>query len=454
MKEVDMATKHTRRDFLKLTGMGVGTLALLGGSACSSGSSGGGSKSLLVWYWGEQEAAGMKDFMETAVRQYKAKSQVDVTAVLQESDTLYTAFRTAAESGKGPDVQFFWGGTQALEDVWLGNVAALSDYIPQGWLDNVPVTSRRETYWNGKQWGLPFYQIGTAWAYNKKMFTDAGLDPESPPLTWDDFLTALQKLKGSGVIPIGSGFKDAYLGGWLISYMGDQNFNSIDEAIKPFQEGGSAYSGDTYVEWVVRLQDLIRRGFFNDDILSLDLYQGQDLFATQKAAITNSVQPQIVNFERQLGKDTVGVMNTPVFGTGTLANKVGAPCQVLTITSFTDKGEDAADFLEYLHEPDTMHEMYRMCGAVAPDNRFDSSWLTSNADKQFAQWVEEKPNFWYQYYYPFPFERDGVTPGIQQLFQEDGTPEKAIEYMQDAIDKWRSEHPDQVDAYNTWELLE
>ena len=448
-----------RRQFLRGLSVAAGLAAAPGLlSACSSGSGGGASAAggdLLVWYWGEQEAAGMKKYFENQVKKYNTSGKDkkgDVKAVLQESDTLYTAFRTAAEAKKGPDVQFFWGGTQALEDVWMGHVAPLSDHVSKSFLDQLDTDARRETFWDGKQWGMPFYQIGTAWAYNKKMFAKAGLDPEHPPTTWDDFIAALTALKKSGVTPLGAGFKDEYLGGWLISYFGGQNFDTIDEAIAVFR-GDTQYAGAKYTEWLDRVKELIDRGFFNDDVLSLDLYQGQQLFESQKAAITNSVQPQIVGFERKLGADTVGVMRSPVFGTGKLANFFPAPSQVLTITSFSPRMDRAAQFLEYLHTPAVMKAMYDACGAITPDKRFDTNWLNTQADKTMAQWKATLPNFWYQYYYPFPFERDGVTPGVQQLFQPGGNVPAAVKSMQQAIAKWQREQPAQVKAYKQWQLL-
>ena len=448
-----------RRQVLRGLGVTAGLVTAPGLlAACGSDDDSGGSGAagdLLVWYWGEQEAAGMKKFFEGQVERYNAAGSDpdgDVVAVLQESDTLYTAFRTAAEAKDGPDVQFFWGGTQALEDVWMGNVEPLSDHVSQEFLDNLDDDARRETFWDDKQWGSPFYQIGTAWAYNKKMFAEADLDPETPPATWDDFIAALTALKASGVIPLGAGFKDAYLGGWLISYLGGQNFDSIDDAIAVFR-GDADYSGTMYTEWLDRLKELIDRGFFNDDVLSIDLYQGQQLFESQEAAITNSVQPQIVGFERKLGADTVGVMRTPVYGTGELADFFPAPSQVLTITSFSPRQDRAAQFLEYLHEPEVMKAMYEACGAITPDKKFDPAWLNTEADKTMAEWKATLPNFWYQYYYPFPFERDGVTPGVQQLFQPDGSVSEAVTTMQAAIDKWRREQPAQVEAYQQWQLL-
>ncbi|MGC9670692.1 ABC transporter substrate-binding protein [Planosporangium sp. 12N6] len=430
-----------------------GLLAACGGDDKDGGSAATGE--LLIWYWGEQEAAGMKGFFEGAVDDYN-KAGTDTAgkarAVLQESDSLYTAFRTAAKAKKGPDVQFFWGGTQALEDVWAGRVAPLDDYLSRGALDNANKDVRRETNWDGKQWGLPFYEINTAWAYNKKMFAKAGLDPENPPTTWDEFIAALTALKRSGVTPLGAGFKDAYLGGWLVSYFGAQNFDSIDEAVAPFR-GDAAYDGDKYLGWLDRIKELIDRGFFNDDVLSLDLYQGQQLFESQKVAITNSVQPQIVGWERKLGTDTVGVMLSPAWGSGKLARFFPGASQVLTITSFSPRKERAAKFLEHLHDPAVMKAMYDACGAVSPDAKFDPAWLTSDIDKQMAKLKGSLPTIWYQYYYPFPFERDGVTPGVQQLFQPGGSVKTAAKMMQDAIEKWKREQPAQVKAYKQWKLL-
>jgi len=213
---------------------------------------------LTVWYWGEQEAPGLKDFMDEAARLYTEEHpNIEVKTVLQGED-LRVAFRAAAEAKQGPDIQYFWGGVWTLEDAWLGNLVPISDYWSEEEIAHLPIGQRAESFWDGKQWGMPFYQIGTFWVYNKKLFAEAGLDPETPPATWDELLTACGKLKAKGITPIGMGLKDGQFGGWLISYFGAQNLDSIEDLLAAIR-GDQDFTEKKHAEWWVRLDELIQR---------------------------------------------------------------------------------------------------------------------------------------------------------------------------------------------------
>lgn len=134
-------------------------VSLLFGCGKSDDAKGTGKTTLSVWYWGEQEVPGYKAYMEEMVKRYEKKNpDIKVEAVLQESDNLYTAFRTAEAAGEGPDIQYMWGGTQAMEDVWKGNVAPISDYISEEELSVIPEVGigsdelERETMGNPGIW--------------------------------------------------------------------------------------------------------------------------------------------------------------------------------------------------------------------------------------------------------------------------------------------------------------
>ena len=50
----------------------------------------------------------------------------------------------------------------------------------------------------GKTWGIPFQRSTIVAYYNKDMFRAAGLDPESPPKTWDEMISMGKKLTKDG----------------------------------------------------------------------------------------------------------------------------------------------------------------------------------------------------------------------------------------------------------------
>jgi ABC-type glycerol-3-phosphate transport system substrate-binding protein len=65
----------------------------------------------------------------------------------------------------------------------------------------------------GKIYGVPQNGYALALLYNRKLFTAAGLDPDKPPATWDEFRSAAKALTTSSV----AGYAEpsiSYQGGW------------------------------------------------------------------------------------------------------------------------------------------------------------------------------------------------------------------------------------------------
>jgi sn-glycerol 3-phosphate transport system substrate-binding protein len=48
--------------------------------------------------------------------------------------------------------------------------------------------------YGGKVYGVPFQRSTPVMYYNKDAFSEAGLDPEKPPVTWDELISVAQKL--------------------------------------------------------------------------------------------------------------------------------------------------------------------------------------------------------------------------------------------------------------------
>jgi sn-glycerol 3-phosphate transport system substrate-binding protein len=62
----------------------------------------------------------------------------------------------------------------------------------------VPAVAGYYTAPNGQMLSLPFNSSTTVLHYNKDAFKAAGLDPEAPPKTWPELVSAAAKLKASG----------------------------------------------------------------------------------------------------------------------------------------------------------------------------------------------------------------------------------------------------------------
>ncbi|MFI6648041.1 ABC transporter substrate-binding protein [Streptomyces sp. NPDC050529] len=67
----------------------------------------------------------------------------------------------------------------------------------------------------GKVYGVPNVSYSVGLVYNRKLFKEAGLDPEAPPKTWDEVRTAAEKIAGLGDGYVGYGeYGGGNVGGW------------------------------------------------------------------------------------------------------------------------------------------------------------------------------------------------------------------------------------------------
>jgi multiple sugar transport system substrate-binding protein len=140
---------------------------------------------LTVWWWGEQEAPGLQQWMRETVHRYRAAHPgVEIATVLQATESLYPSFASAGQARQGPDIQYMWGGISTMQFVWRGYVHPISDLLSEDDLEPVFPGSLRETAFQGKVYGLPWYALPFLLVYSKPAFARAGLDPDHPPRTW------------------------------------------------------------------------------------------------------------------------------------------------------------------------------------------------------------------------------------------------------------------------------
>ena len=326
---------------------------------------------LTMWWWGEQEAAGAKNWLAQTIKLYEKKHPtVSIKTVLQTTDGLIPAFKAAAAAKKGPDIQYFWGGIWSLDDAWLGNTKPVSDYIPKSELRHY-LNAKEDTY-AGKVWTAPWYvQPSFPVLYRKDVLAKAGV---KVPTTWAALLKSCDALNGKGITPIAGGIKDGWFGGWLYSIIGAQGISSISDVLDA-TTGKQKFTDPKHAAWWTRLQEMRDHKCWNDDINSLELYQGQQRWAQGKAAMTVAAGSDVKKFVQQVGVAKAGVMAMPKWGKGPYAGRLGSTSQTVGITAWTKYPKESADFIMFMHTPERMAAWFNTTGAFPADDRFNTKLI-------------------------------------------------------------------------------
>ena len=130
------------------------------------------------------------DAMNALIAQFE-EANPDVR-VIHNSDIPYANFRdelaASAPAGVGPDVvSLFYGWIPAFVDA--GYLVPLpAEDFPEEWIESFFSPMVAESKFEGSYWAIPTAVRSLALFWNKDIFEAAGLDPETPPATLDEFL--------------------------------------------------------------------------------------------------------------------------------------------------------------------------------------------------------------------------------------------------------------------------
>jgi multiple sugar transport system substrate-binding protein len=263
-----MGRRLTRQDFLLLSaGAGAGLmLAGCGGGpennpAVQQGGGGGGKEyngpKVDLAFW-NGFTGGDGPVMRKLVEEFSAQhDNINVTMNTVEWETYYQKVPAAVSTGEGPDVGIMHIDTVAtnaarsviipLDDVANALKLKESDFVPSVWNAGI---------YEDQRYGIPLDVHPFGDFYNKDVMEKGGLDPNKPPQTKDEFMGALEQLKGKGIqgfwvptVPAGSTWIFETL---LWQYGGELYNEDVTEA---------TWNSDAGVDALTWLVDLIEQGY-------------------------------------------------------------------------------------------------------------------------------------------------------------------------------------------------
>jgi multiple sugar transport system substrate-binding protein len=134
----------------------------------------------------------MIDTMRKLADQYMQENPgIEVTV---EEEPEGGAFEALIAAGNQPDLIVASFGSQIGRLAASGNVVLPLEDMPgaQELFDQLAPEAVQELY--GHTYYVPVGADVTMMIYNKQLFEEAGLDPENPPTTWDEFLAVAQTI--------------------------------------------------------------------------------------------------------------------------------------------------------------------------------------------------------------------------------------------------------------------
>jgi ABC-type glycerol-3-phosphate transport system substrate-binding protein len=198
--------------------------------------------------------------------------------------------------------------------------------------------------------GVPIGGQGVIWYYNKKLFTDAGLDPEKPPTTWDEFAAACKALKAKGITPIGMSGADSFLPWWAWSSFSAQMYPTSAQVLD-FQTGKTPLNDAGMQQSLDAVKETYDQGWWNADYKDQKFSDTEAAFIKGKVAMVSGIITDIMNWvvwDEKMGKEAYGVFSAPLLPGATKQAQFYNTTLVYATSKDTKELDTARSFIEYL----------------------------------------------------------------------------------------------------------
>lgn len=320
-----------------------------------------------------------KAYWEKMVDGFMAENP-DIEIEYQEApagDDFETKLNTGFASGTAPDVINFTLASMGTR-VPLGQYASLDEYM-DGWegKEDFMESALSLGNINGTQYGIPVIADPRILIYNKEMFEEAGLDPESPPATWDELREAhkaLIKKDGDTVVQTGLGIPTSGTNTqhWFSIFI-EQNGvkNLVDD-----DNNTILCNTPEAIEAAEFMKELVDEGavFWNADNAD------ENPFASGKAAMTFANDTSFANWNTGDLEGKIA-MADPISGT---QQATFCGMSFMFMSGETEHKEEVWKFIEYVSSAESMWTRYEDLGSAVLRESLKEKYIAEDPEKHEA----------------------------------------------------------------------
>ncbi len=201
----------SRRTFVtRAVALGVSSSAIVSMlQACGSSAGSGSATASTLSFWIRDSDTVL---VKPLVKAYNASHKTQIKLNIIPAASFVQKFGTAVAGGEAPDIVaidlVYMPAFDAAQE--MTDITALAQKLP--YYSNLLPSHTRLATTNGKLYALPFSADGSVLLWNKQLFQQAGLDPNTPPTNWSEIETYAKKITALGSSYYGYYFSGACAG--------------------------------------------------------------------------------------------------------------------------------------------------------------------------------------------------------------------------------------------------
>ncbi|RKY46433.1 MAG: hypothetical protein DRP81_00570 [Candidatus Omnitrophota bacterium] len=315
---------------------------------------------LVIWHWMVDRQAAF----QTLAEKYESETGVKVDFKLFFPPDIYSQkVIAAARAGNLPDMFGVLGEKRMLASfVKAGHILDLTPFMKEDgniWMSKFyPQTLKIVSFPPDNTYevspgiyGVPIDTTVLQFLYNKNLFQEADLNPQSPPRSFDDFISYAQQVKRKlGIDGFICGWAESWLLNalateWAINLMGEEKF------LKTLK-GDVPYTDKDWIEVFSLFAKLRESGILAPNITTMTNKEAEDAFAKSKAVFSFNGS-WAVNVYKQLNpKLEYAFFPLPRVSSNFPIKVWGGAGSSFMINAYSPYKDKAVEFLKWLTLPE------------------------------------------------------------------------------------------------------
>jgi len=396
--------------------------------------------SINIWHWMTDRDA---TFQELA-KKYETLTGVKVNFELYApSDAYSQKIRAAAQGINLPDVFGILGEKRDFAAfVKAGHILDLTSYMEANnsiWKNSFfPKALAVNEFTAGNSYGIdpgifgvPIDIMTIQMVYNKKLFTQLGLNPSHPPKTLQEFLEIGPQIKAAGLQGLVSGWGEV----WMIDCLAnDYAFNIMGkDKVLDTIKGKVPYTDPDWIKVFSVFKQMQESGVLAQGLVTMINKSAEQLFANEKAVFAFNGSWCVNVYKGMNPNLEYGAMLPPQASDKYPMSIWGGAGSSFMVNARSKNKEEAVKFLVWLTDQDQQAYLAKATNNL-PANK-NSLAKIPEVLAQFARGMDyaTHPNVWGVSEFSLVIE--AFDRGIQSIIIGEKTPEQVATEVQEIKDR-------------------